>query len=149
MGHRDEFKPGDLAVRLSFARTMGNLGGNSVIPRLEVTDQTSGSTISIELTAEQITEMLAGGSAGVTADNVTGFKGLARWGKYQKITSRTVPVESGDYKFHETPLVLPHVMAAVRAIEAYGYEADTPRRNNAQQWVIVGRRYDDEPDEES
>lgn len=151
MGHRDEFKPGDLSVRLSFATVMGNVpeGGSRVRPRLEVTDQTSGKTINIELTAKQIAEMFAGSAAEVTADQVTGFKGLAHWGKYQKIISRTVPSQPSDYKFREHPLVLPHVMAAVRAVEADGYTAEAPRRNNEGQWVVFGRRYDDRPDEEN
>lgn len=36
-----------------------------------------------------------------------------------------------------------------RAIEADGYVVDEPHRNNAGQWVIFGRRYDDQPDEEN
>jgi hypothetical protein len=150
MSHRDDFKPGDLAVRLSFARALGFRSDRpAVSPRLEILDQTSGSTIEIELTAEQLTEMLSGGSADVTADKVTGFKGLGRWGKFQKTISRTVPGQPNDYKFRDHPENLSHVMAAVEQIEADGYVCDTPRLNNARQWVIFGRRYDGQPNEEN
>jgi hypothetical protein len=144
MGHRDEFKPGDLAVRLAFSRGMSSTTG--VFPHLEVTDQTSGSTIDIRLTAEQITEMLAGGTANVTADKVTGFKGLSRWGKYHKVTSRVVPGQSGDYDSKDHPETLPHVAAAIEEIEAEGFVCDKPRRTNAGDWAVFGRRYDDQPD---
>lgn len=60
-----------------------------------------------------------------------------------------MPVQSNDHKFRDHPENLLHVATAVQEIEADGYVCDTPRLNNAQQWVIIGRRYDDQPDEEN
>ena len=148
MGHRDEYKPGDLSVRLSFGQVMGiraDLTSERVIPRLEITDQTSGKTVNIELTSRQLTEMLAGSSAEVTADHVTGFKGLAQWGKFQKVVTRTVKTQMGD--FNADPMTLPYVAEVIAEFEADGYTCDVPRRNNSGQWVLFGRRYDNQPDE--
>jgi len=40
---REEFKPGDLSVRLSFVNVMGTSpDANTIAPTLEVTDRTSG-----------------------------------------------------------------------------------------------------------
>lgn len=142
---REEFKPGDLSVRLGFAR-INSLDPETdrVRPSIEISDHTSGLTLRIELTAAQLAEMLAGGSAEVSRSDVTGFGGLARWGKYLKIITAQVPAQLGDLKTGD-PRTLPHVAVAIRELEADGYTCGTPRRNNTRQWVITGRRYDDEP----
>lgn len=139
-----EENPGDLSVRLGFGRMMGtgpDAGG--IRPRLEIQDGTSGSTLTIELTAADLAEMLAGGAAFVTADKVTGFKGLSRWGKFMKLKTVHVPTEGGDYAVRGPEAVrLPGVAKAIAELEAEGYTCDTPSRNNAAKWVIHGRRYD-------
>jgi hypothetical protein len=138
--------PGDLAVRLVFSRVYGS-GPDSgqVRPSIEISDGTSGLSLNIELTPHLLTEMLGGGSAEVTADKVQGFKGLRDWGKHLKTMSKSVSVEQGDYKHKDDPETLPHVAKAIAEITAAGYIPGTPRMNNAQKWVITGRRYDDQP----
>jgi len=138
---RDDFKPGDLSVRIAFGRVYGNgPDRGQVRASIEIADQTSGKQITIE-----ITEMLAGGAAEVSADQVQGFRGLARWGKYLKTKQLSVKSKMDDYAFKGDPTKLRHVAEAIAALAADGYEADTPRRNNQGQWVIVGRRYDEQP----
>lgn len=146
MSHRDEFTPGDLSVRMSFVRVMGR-GPDSgkVMPTIEVTDQVSGALIRMQLTAEQLTEMLCGGAADVSADKVTGYRGIRHWGRYQKVDQRLVDTQMGDYNVSD-PKSLPYVAEAIAELEADGYEVATPRRNNSSKWVIFGRRYDEHPD---
>lgn len=141
---RDD-KPGDLSVRLSFGRVIGNGPDDGKIrPSLHIADGTSGRNLEIELTPAQLTEMLSGGAAQVTADKVRGFRGVQDWGKYHKIVTEYVPVASGE-QYDASPYDLDHVAEAVRRIEAQGYVIDRPRRNNRRQWVIIGRRYDEQP----
>lgn len=143
---RDD-KPGDLALRMVFARMMGNgPDAMNVRPALHISDGTSGLNLEIELTPSLLTELLAGGEARVAADKVSGFKRLRDWGKYHKMVTRLVPFERDDYG-HDVNKAsdLPHVAKMMAEIEADGYVCDRPRRNNARQWVIIGRRYDDQP----
>lgn len=143
---RDEFKPGDLSVRLAFGRVYSTGADQGKIkPSLEITDRTSGEQLTIEITGEQLTEMLAAGAAEVSADKVQGFRRLSRWGKYLKTTQRTVKTRPDDYAFKGDPATLPHVAPAIADLQSQGYDPDRPRRNNAGQWAIVGRRYDDQP----
>lgn len=146
MSHRDGYIPGDMSARITFPRTMG-IGPDSgkVTPTLEITDEVSGSTIRLDLTPEQLTDMLSGAAAAVPAAKVSGYPGVRNWGRYQKVTSRTVPVERDDHKATEAAS-LPHVAMAIHELEADGFEADPVRRNNAGQYVIFGRRYDELPD---
>lgn len=137
-------KPGDLSVRLSFSRIMSPKA-EGIFPCLEITDGTSGLCLMIELTAAQIAEMLAGGAAEVTADKVAGFGSVGNWGKYLKTMRVLVDVEHGDYIGNADPAALPHVAAAIAEVESAGYRCNKPRRNNAMQWVVTGRRYDDRP----
>lgn len=143
---REEYTPGDLSVRLSFPTTMNTLDGDRIRPSLEIVDQTSGRAMQIDLTSDQLVRMLSGGSASVSADQVSGFRGLDQWGKYLGVTSRAVPTRSEDYKFKGDPASLPQVAEAIRELEAEGFTCDAPRRNNASQWIIVGRRYTDQPE---
>jgi hypothetical protein len=146
---RDEYQPGDLSIRIGFARGYGADSGK-VHPKVEITDQTSGLHVELQLTAEQLVDMLGGSEAQVPAAKVSGYRGVRNWGKYLHIKTATVKTKPGDYKLGEAdPRELPHVAEAVAEIEAAGYRCDTPRRNNGQQWVIVGRRYDDTPTEGS
>lgn len=145
---RDE-KPGDLSVRMVFSRIMG-IGPDAmkVRPRICISDGTSGLTLEIELTPELLTEFLAGGEARASAERVTGFKSLKNWGKFLKVVMKHVPIEPGDYAMTGDPIdprSLPHVAAMISDIEADGYVCDVPRRNNNRQWVVVGRRYDEQP----
>jgi hypothetical protein len=146
MSHRDEFTPGDMSARISFPRTMGT-GPNSgkVHATLEVTDEVSGGTIRLDLTPEQLTDMLSGSAAEVSASKVSGYAGVRNWGRYQKVTSRVVSVERDDHKAAEAAS-LPHVAKVIAELEADGFKVDPVRRNNAGQYVIFGRRYDDLPD---
>lgn len=142
MGHRDNRKPGELSVRLGFGHSL-DAGPSTVVPHLDITDETSGMTLQIRLTPEQLTEMLAGGTAEVDADRIVGFAHLHRWGKYLKVMTKHVKTQTGD--FNKKPFDLPHVAAVVEEIEDAGYLVGTPHRNNAGQWVITGRRYDAQP----
>lgn len=141
---REDHKPGDLSARISFGRVMGNGPDSGKIrPSLSITCETSGLNLELDLTPEQLTEMLSGGAAQIAASKVSGFRGLARWGKYHQSISRTVATRVGDYS--ADPTTLQYVMEKVHEIEAEGYKCDTPRRNNKQQWVITGRRYVEKP----
>jgi len=140
----NDSKPGDLSVRIGFARVFG--GGpdqGSLRPTLTITDSTSSKSLSIELTGEDIAELLAGGEVRASATRVTGFRGLRDFGKYHKMVTVHVPTRVGDYS--ADPHDLQYVMEKVDEIKAMGYVCDTPRRNNNSQWVIIGRRYDDQP----
>jgi hypothetical protein len=142
---RDDHKPGDLSVRLSFGRVYGTGPDRGAIkPAIEITDQTSSRVLTIELTPTELVEMFTGGAAAVPADRVNGFKGVRRWGKYLHTMQMNVKTESGDHAADD-PFKLPHVGKVVDEIEAAGYVADTPRRNNQGQWVIIGRKYADKP----
>jgi len=142
---RDEYTPGDLSVRIGFSRYYGKDSEEEVtVPTIEIADQTSGKVLRLKLTAAQLTEMLSGPTVQVAAADVDGFNGLAQWGRYLKTVQRTVSTRIGDYKA-EKPEELPYVAEVIAEIEADGYRADRPRRNNAQQWVIFGRRYDETP----
>lgn len=143
-------KPGDLAIRMSFARMMGSgPDAMSVRPGIQITDGTSGKHLEIQLTPELLTELLAGGEARVSADKVSGFKGLRDFGKYHKMVTRYVTVERDDISYKKgeeiDPFTLPHIAKVVDEIEADGYVCDRPRRNNAGKWVIIGRKYDEKP----
>jgi hypothetical protein len=146
---REDYKPGDLSVRLQFGRVYG--GGpdrGKIKPGIEIVDECSGKQINIELTAEQLAEMLGGGAAQVDADKVSGFKGLRDWGKTQEMVTRMVDVDLGDWKVREddkAARTLPHVAAVIAEIEADGYRVDAPRRNNNGKWVLIGRRYVEKP----
>lgn len=138
-------EPGSLAVRISFARVFGRGPDQGKLrPSLEITDGTSGRVLEIELTGEEIAELIAGSEVQAAADRVSGFKSLRDFGKYHKMTTVHVATEKGDYKTDD-PYTLPHVSKAVDEIEAMGYVCDKPRRNNESKWVIIGRRYDDKP----
>lgn len=137
--------PGDLSVRIGFSRPYGAGGdANRVRPAIEIIDGTSNKRIEIELTPQQLTDMLSGSEARVPADKVTGFKGLKDWGKYHKFMIEVVPFETGDHAHKGSPGMLPHVQKVVSRIEAAGYRVDTPRRNR-DGWQVIGRRYDDQP----
>src|SRR6185369_4844617 len=138
---REEFKPGDLSVRIAFGRVYGTSPERGrVKPSIEITDQTSGLHLTVELTAEDLTEILAGGAAEIPVARVSGFKGVGRWGKYLHTMTINVKAENSDYAHKGKPNELPHVAAGIAQVEAAGYIADTPRRNNQSQWVITGRK---------
>lgn len=141
---REENKPGDLSARISFGRWMGN-GPNAgkVCPRLSITCETSGLGLELELTPEQLADMLSGSAAQVSATEVHGFRGIKNWGRYSKHVTRTVPVKIDDYKSAGSPRKLPHVAPVIEELEADGWRVDVPRRNNGAQWVITGRKYVD------
>lgn len=132
--------PGDLSVRLSFAQVL-DPGGGRIRPTIAVTDGTSGCTLEIELTPEQLTAILSGSAAEVTADKVSGFLGIQNWGKRHELMTKTVKTQQGDWLPGTNPRKLPHVAAAVQEVEDAGYRTDRPRRNNAGMWVVIGRRY--------
>ena len=144
---RDEYKPGDLSVRLSFGRVYGTSANRGQIkPAIEITDQTSGRVLIIDITAAELAEMLGGGAAEVPADRVQGFRGVGKWGRYLKTTQRLVKGQTGDYEIKDGEgAKLPHIAKVIAEIEADGYRCDSPRRNNSGQWVIIGRRYDEKP----
>lgn len=145
---RGETNPGDLSVRLAFGQTYG-MGPErgKVSPRLEVTDQKSGRQLEIDLTHEDLVEMLAGGAAEVPADRVTGFRGVRDWGKTHVHVTRLVTTQPSDWNIREGEGArkLPHVAAVIAEMEADGYRCDAPRRNNGGQWVLIGRKYEDLP----
>lgn len=132
--------PGDLSVRLTFGQVLGS-GAGAIRPTIAVTDGTSGCTLEIELTPEQLTAILSGSAAEVTADKVSGFLGIQNWGKRHELMTRTVKTQQGDWLPGANPRKLPHVAAAVQEVEDAGYRTDRPRRNNAGMWVVIGRRY--------
>jgi hypothetical protein len=146
-------KPGDLTIRMGFARMMGMMGTGpdamSVRPSIQITDGTSSKQLTIELTPQLLTEMLAGGEARVTADKVSGFGGLQDFGKYHQMAARYVPVQNGDVSRKKgeeiDPRTLPHVAAVLKELEADGFTCDFPRRNNQAKWVIIGRKYTAKP----
>lgn len=142
---RDDPKPGDLSVRIRFARVYGNGPDRGAIkPGLTIRDEASGKQLDIELSAADFAEMLGGGEARVKAKDVSGFKGVRDWGKEHQMVSRTVKAEPGDWQAREddkAARALPHVAAVIAEIEADGYRVESPRRNNSGQWVIIGRRY--------
>jgi hypothetical protein len=147
---RDQFKPGDLAIRLGFGRVYGSgPDRGQVKPHIEIADQTSGKILTIDLTADDLVEMLSGGAAMVPADRVSGFRGVATWGRYLKTITRKVKTEGDDYKLRDGDLrkaaQLPHVAKVIAEIEADGYACDTPRRDNTMHWVLIGRKYDVQP----
>jgi hypothetical protein len=149
---REREEKGAVSVRIGFATEYGRIRkdgtGSRVAPHIEIRDETSGKVIDIKLTAVQFTEMLAGSEARIAPDAVAGFGALPEWGKFMKHTDVRVPIQHRDYmssKSDTDPRVLPHVDEACARLEADGWQVDTPRRNNGGQWVIVGRRYDDEP----
>jgi hypothetical protein len=138
-------KPGELSIRIGFARSYGTgADANKVHPSIEVTDETSGLHLELQLTAEQFTELLSGSQTHVSADKVSGFQGIGNWGKYLHLMSQKVSIQSGDYSAVD-PRELPHVAEAIKSIEDAGYRCDSPRRNNGGQWVLTGRRYDAKP----
>lgn len=142
---REDYKPGDLSVRLGFGRVYGTgPDRGNIKPHLEITDQCSGKTLTINLTPEDLAEMLGGGAAQVLADAVIGFKGLRDFGKKHEMVQRVVKTQSGDYNFQDGDKQirkLPHLAPVIAELEAEGYRADTPRRNNSGGWVVIGRRY--------
>lgn len=141
---RDD-KPGDLGIRLGFGRVIGTgADAGKIKPSLEVTDSCSGRTLTIELTPEQLAEILASGEARVTADKVSGFKGIRDWGKYHKHMTMKVASKGGDYAKANDPLALPHVALAVAEVERAGYKAEKPSLSHGT-WRVTGRRYDDTP----
>jgi hypothetical protein len=142
-----EYTPGDLGVRIAFTRSFGlSEGSRQVHPTIEIRDQTSGKTLEIELTAEQLAAVLSGSEAQVPALRVTGFKGVAQWGKYHKSVSQGVKMAADDYRVEGDAIrKLPHVAQVIAQMEADGYTVERPRQNNARMWVIIGRRYDDQP----
>jgi hypothetical protein len=147
---RDQFKPGDLAIRLGFGRVYGSgPDRGQVKPHIEIADQTSGKILTIDLTADDLVEILGGGAAMVPADRVSGFRGVATWGRYLKTATRRVKSVGDDYRLRDGDLAkarsLPHIAYAIAELEADGYSCDTPRRDNTQHWLIVGRRYDEQP----
>lgn len=142
---REEYQPGDLSVRIGFGRVMGNgPDAGTVKPTIEITDQTSGNSLQIEITAKDFTDLMSGGGVEVPRDRVSGFKGLSRWGRYLKIRHKVVPSGSGDYLVKTDPLELPHVADAVAEIEADGFTCDKPSLSHGN-WRVVGRRYDETP----
>lgn len=143
---RDD-KPGDLGIQIGFARVFGDGSDQGKLkPSLQITDGTSGRNLEIELEPEHIAELMSGSEVRVTGDKVTGFRSLRDFGKYHKMVSVHVPTQKGDYRVEGRAVrALPYIAKAIADIEADGYRCDTPRRNNASQWVIVGRRYDDQP----
>jgi hypothetical protein len=144
--NREEYQPGDLSIRFSFGRVYGTGPDRGKIrPGIEITDQTSGLTLTLNLTPEDLAELFAAGAAQVPAASVHGFKGVSQWGKYLHIMTVNVKSESGDYAHKGKPRSLPHVAAGIAEIEAAGYVADTPHRNNQNQWVITGRKYEPKP----
>lgn len=147
---REDYKPGDMSVQLAFGRIFGGPDQGQIKPHLSVTDQTSGRSITINLTAEDLAEMLAGGTANIPADRIIGYKSTKVWGKYPKIKKLTVKTQGDDYKLRDGDLgtkapLLPHIAPAIAQLVADGFVPDAPRRNNSGEWVLVGRRYDDNP----
>jgi hypothetical protein len=140
---RDD-NPGDLGIRFGFGRVYGmGPDAGKIKPTLEITDGTSGRVLTIELTAEDWTEMLASGEARIPAARVSGFKGVRDWGKFHHMQTRYVAVKSGD-RDEDDPRKLPHVAEVAQELARQGYQCDKPRRNNQGQWVIIGRKYTDE-----
>lgn len=140
--------PGDLSIRIGFARVFGGGADQGKLrPSLEITDGTSCKTIVIELDPADLAELMSGSAVDVTADRVSGFKALRDFGKYHKMISRTVKTEPGDHKAKTSAdmRALPHVAKAIAEIEADGYRCDSPHRNNAGLWVVIGRRCEDRP----
>ena len=146
----EDHKPGDLSVRLSFGRVYGTGSDRGQVkPGIEITCQTSGKKLTIELTPEDLAEMLAGGAAEIPTDRVNGFQGVHDWGKDHVLVTRKVKTEADDYKLrygaHGQPRQLPHVAKVIAEIEADGYKAADPRRDNTGHWVIIGRKYEARP----
>lgn len=138
--------PGDLSVRISFARIYG--GGpdqGKLRPAIEISDGTSGKTLTLEITPEQLADMLSGSAAQVPADQVRGFTGLKKWGMYRETVQRVTATRPGDYAHRDKPHELEHVAHVIEQIEAEGYTCAEPRMNNAGKWVIVGYRYGEKP----
>lgn len=142
--------PGDMSVRIGFARVYG--GGEdqgALRPSLQITDGTSGLTITLDLTAADIAELMAGSDVRVTADKVTGHRGARDWGKYHKHQTLSVSTQPGDHKLRDRDSAairaLPHVAPLVAQLEADGYRVGTPTRDNTGKWRVTGRRYDAQP----
>lgn len=143
---QEDRKPGDLSARLSFSHGMSfGPDGRKIHPHLLITCATSGFVLELNLTPEQLTDMLSGGAADVPADKVSGFKNVKLWGKYEQVQTRTVDTSPRDYAFKGDPRELPHLAPVIAEMEADGWRVDRPRRNNSSKWVLIGRTYVDQP----
>ena len=142
---RDD-NPGDLGVRLSFARVYGpGVDAGAIRPSLIITDGTSGKNVEMELTPEDLAEIFAGGQARVAADKVHGFKALRDFGKFHHHMQLTVKSKADDYTHQDDPSELPHVMEAMSRIAAAGYTVEKPSLSHGQ-WRVIGRKYTDSRD---
>jgi hypothetical protein len=140
---REENQPGDLSARISFGRVMGTgPEAGTIRPTLSITCETSGLNLELNLTPTQLVDMLSGSQAVVPAEMVSGFRDIKNWGKYSEHVTRTVYVQSGDYR-SDTPSTLPHVAPVIAELEAEGWRVDTPRQGGGGKWVIIGRKYVD------
>lgn len=146
---RSDEEKGSVSVRLSFGRVYGSGPERGKIkPSLEVSDATSGASLTVDLTEADLAELFAGGAAHVPAVRVSGHRHLGRWGRYSKHVQRMVPTVVGDYDTKEAGAIraLPYLAPVISELEAEGWTVETPRRNNSSKWVIIGRRYDETPD---
>lgn len=138
---REDQKPGNLSARITF----GHVGSGEVRPALSITCETSGLNLELELTPVQLTEMLSGSTAYVPAEKVSGFKGIKLWGKYSQTMKQTVDTSPRDYVFNGDPRELPHLAPVIAEMEDHGWRVDTPHKNNGGKWVLIGRKYVDQP----
>lgn len=131
---RSENTPGELSVKLSYGQIMGDPTvpyDERIVPHLQITDATSGATLSIEMDARQFTEFMSGSNAAIRVDQVSGLKGLSRWGLYHHVTSKLLPGrDTGS----------PEVLDYVAALEADGWATDSPRTQR-EGVLVVGRKY--------
>lgn len=141
-------QPGGLRIRIGFARIFGGGGPaqGQLKPSLEITDASSGRTVTVELSGADIAEMLSGSEVTVPAENVSGFKAFRDFGKVHSMQTRSAKSEPGDYRvLRDTAKVkaLPHVAAMIADLESLGYRCGLPSLNNSSVWTVHGRRYDE------
>ena len=95
----------------------------------------------VEMTAKDFRDLMSGSGSKV---DVT-FHSLDRIGKYHSHEAHYFPIsEHGPSKPGEIPAT---IAAEVKKLEGGedGWVCDTPSRNNKGQWVIIRRRYTDDP----